>query len=263
MRSSSASQLISVLCKSNHIIRRICSFTMFHHYETMDEAVDEVHNLSDIAIPKVLVLQMVLWTFGWNWAVYQLAQHGSLVPFTPLTPTNPSPHPSPHGGRTVACTCQVCVACTCRVSVACTFSASIYAWDSQQLAGSKVVLSRDHVVQKKRRCWKYVIIPPTPPYDPQTISMFASPRYDIIPPTPSHPPHPSHHIRIHYYVCKSKYVIIPPTLPTHHPHSSMCASSRNVIIPPTPPKSSKGVCMYKWRSRSSCMYKWRRHAQVT
>ena len=49
-------------------------------------------------------------------------------------------------GRTVACTCQVCVACTCRVSVACTFSVSIYAWDSQQLAGSKVVLSRDHVV---------------------------------------------------------------------------------------------------------------------
>lgn len=100
MRSSSASQLISVLCKSNHIIRRICSFTMFHHYETMDEAVDEVHNLSDIAIPKVLVLQMVLWTFGWNWAVYQLAQHGSLVPFTPFTPTNPSPHPSPHGTHT-------------------------------------------------------------------------------------------------------------------------------------------------------------------
>ena len=100
MRSSSASQLISVLCKSNHIMRRICSFTMFHHYETMDEAVDEVHNLSDIAIPKVLVLQMVLWTFGWNWAVYQLAQHGSLVPFTPFTPTNPSPHPSPHGTHT-------------------------------------------------------------------------------------------------------------------------------------------------------------------
>ena len=28
-------------------------------------------------------------------------------------------------------------------------SRSLYAWDSQQLAGSKVVLSRDHVVQKK------------------------------------------------------------------------------------------------------------------
>ena len=53
-------------------------------------------------------------------------------------------------GRTVACTCQVCVACTCRVSVACTCSVSMYAWDSQQLAGSKVVLSRDHVVQKKK-----------------------------------------------------------------------------------------------------------------
>ena len=29
-------------------------------------------------------------------------------------------------------------------------SRSLYAWDSQQLAGSKVVLSRDHVVQKKK-----------------------------------------------------------------------------------------------------------------
>ena len=53
-------------------------------------------------------------------------------------------------GRTVACACQVCVACTCLVSVAYTFLSSIYAWDSQQLAGSTVVLSRDHRVQKKK-----------------------------------------------------------------------------------------------------------------
>ena len=87
-----------------------------------------------------------------------------------------------------------------------------------------------------------LVIPPTPPYDPQT-SMFASPRYDIIPPTPSHPPHPSHHIRrllcvqvqVHYHPTHPTQ----PTLPTHHPHSSMCASPRNVIIPPTPPTPPK------------------------
>ena len=52
-------------------------------------------------------------------------------------------------GRTVACTCQACVACTSSVSM--------YAWDSQQLAGSKVVLSRDHVVQKKKLLLKLQI----------------------------------------------------------------------------------------------------------
>ena len=47
-------------------------------------------------------------------------------------------------GRTVACTCVVCVACTCVVRVACT----CVVWDRHQLAGSKALLSRYFVVQK-------------------------------------------------------------------------------------------------------------------
>ena len=77
-----------------------------------------------------------------------------------------------HAGRTVACTCQVCVACTCRVSVACTFSVSIYAWDSQLLAGSSPRSHHPHS------------------------SMCASPRNVIIPPTPPTPPKRCVHVQV-------------------------------------------------------------------
>ena len=147
-------------------------------------------------------------------------------------------------------------------------SRSLYAWDSQQLAGSKVVLSRDHVVQKKKSIllkMRYHPHPtpphPTPPRTPTTrrLVCLQVPSYDIIPPTPSHPPHPSHHIR--RLLCVQVQVRYPthpahPTLPTHDPHSSMCASPMKVIIPPTPPTPTQKVCACTSDVvEGSCMYK--------
>ena len=103
------------------------------------------------------------WTRSWSSISSNMANGSCRLSTTPVCLATRSASPR-ELGRTVACTCQVCVACTCRVSVACAFSVSIYAWDSQQLAGSKVVLSRDHVVQKKkllklRSCrWSYEVV---------------------------------------------------------------------------------------------------------
>ena len=162
-------------------------------------------------------------------------------------------------GRTVACTCQVCVACTCRVSVACTCSVSMYAWDSQQLAGSKVVRSRDHVVQRKKfllklricrwsevvggdqfssRRSKYVITPPTPPtppYPPTTRRLVCVQVQGTL---SSHPPHPT----TRRLVCLQVQGTISshPPHPTHptHPTTSVdyyVCKSKYVTIPPTHP----------------------------
>ena len=185
----------------------------------------------------------------------------------------------------------------------------MYAWDSQQLAGSKVVLSRDHVVQRKKlllklricrwsevvggdqfssRRSKYVITPPTPPTPPypptmrRLVCVQVQGTLSSHPPHPttrrlvclqvqgtisSHPPHPTHPTHpttsVDYYVCKSKYVTIPPTHPPYPPTTRTLVYVQVQGTLSSHPPHPKGVCMYKWCSRSSCMYKWRRHAQVT